>query len=461
MGKEHLQLMLENAFTLPRHSERNETLADSIGQYIMRKFGQMGLLTGTQPFFPTQFHKFFWEENSKIAEGSNIIGIYPGTHYGTREDRILLVGAHWDTTGFTDGYNDNGSGVAAMIEVARAMIQSQCKLDYTVYFVAFDKEEVGSQGSHEFIRGFLVPNVFKATGWPEFQGALIMDTIMNYNATEGSQLMPDSWISKTGVVEEVEARGDFISLVSRVGPEKVLAEAIEKHWNKLTEDEVYRNQVNTNPSMFKLRRFEISLGADLPTVEELSEHIQFLRSDHARFWYNNETDYQLSLRGLLFTDTGPYRGEMQECYHRQCDSKRKKFQGTFASYDFLAQTVQTVIDSVSELSKAVCPGSTRQQRMKRFATEESNKWERKEHIEYVTELVYTYPETTPTEDTATETVMLVKNHTVVEEVKSSGAASTTHLAASSPFYLVCSLPWLPTLSSLLPYHPYYHFPWMG
>lgn len=81
--------------------------------------------------------------------------------------------------------------------------------------------QVGSQGSHEFIRGFLVPSVFRATGWPEFQGAIILDTIMNYNTSSGTQAMPDSWISRTEAVEEPEARGDFISLVSRRGPEKV------------------------------------------------------------------------------------------------------------------------------------------------------------------------------------------------------------------------------------------------
>ena len=62
--REHLTLMLENAFTLPRHSQRNATLADSIGQYIMRKFGRIGLLTGTQVFFPSQFHSMVsmeWE----------------------------------------------------------------------------------------------------------------------------------------------------------------------------------------------------------------------------------------------------------------------------------------------------------------------------------------------------------------------------------------------------------------
>jgi hypothetical protein len=54
--------MLENALTLPRHSQRNATLADSIGQYIMRKFGKIGLLTGTQVFHPTQFHSMVSKE---------------------------------------------------------------------------------------------------------------------------------------------------------------------------------------------------------------------------------------------------------------------------------------------------------------------------------------------------------------------------------------------------------------
>ena len=44
----------------------------------------------------------------------------------------------------TDGYDDNGSGVATTIEVARALAQSQCRLKYSVIFVAFDMEEVGS-----------------------------------------------------------------------------------------------------------------------------------------------------------------------------------------------------------------------------------------------------------------------------------------------------------------------------
>ena len=126
-----------------------------------------------------------------------------------------------------------------------------------------------------------------------------------------------------------------------------------------------------------MRRYEIGLGATIPSTLELTDHIHFLRSDHARFWYSNETDYQLSLRGLLFTDTGtsvgcviisvnmnfvhtgPYRGAMKDCYHRECDSKRRNHKAEFASYDFLAQTVQTVIDSVSDLTQAQCKDSAR------------------------------------------------------------------------------------------------------
>jgi len=476
VDKEHMKLMLENAFTLPRHSDRNASLADSIGQYIMRKFGRLGLLTGTQPFYPTQFHRFFWDDGADISEGSNIIGIYPGTNYGTREDKILVVGAHWDTTGFTDGYNDNGSGVAAMIDVARALVKSKCQLKYSVIFVAFDKEEVGSQGSHEFIRGFLVPTVFKGSGWPEFQGAIIMDTIMNYNTSSGSQLMPEAWLERTGAEEENEARGDFISLLSRSGPEKVLAGALESHWNSLTDDEDYKKDINANPTIFRMRRFEIELGAEMPTVEELAEHIQFLRSDHARFWYNNETDYRMSLRGVLFTDTGPYRGAMRQCYHRECDSKRRKFKGSFASYDFLAQTVQTVIDTVSELSGASCPASARQQRMKRFALRDTDKWTLKEHLQngsdvdafFEDELQTTLSEAAASTEIPHTTAEAMPDEEEEEMVSEAASGATTtftssaSMVLSSPLYLLYSIPWIPPLTFAPQWSlSSFYLPWVG
>ena len=87
--------------------------------------------------------------------------------------RLVVVGAHWDTTAFTDGLNDNGSGVVAVLESARALAEAGCSLRYSVIFVAFDKEEVGSQGSHEFVRSFLVPRFFSGNQQPEFQGTVL------------------------------------------------------------------------------------------------------------------------------------------------------------------------------------------------------------------------------------------------------------------------------------------------
>jgi hypothetical protein len=33
-------------------------------------------------------------------------------------------------------------------------------------------------------------------GWPEFQGALIMDTLLNFNSSLGSQELPPAWLTK-------------------------------------------------------------------------------------------------------------------------------------------------------------------------------------------------------------------------------------------------------------------------
>jgi len=87
--------------------------------------------------------------------GANIIGIIKGKEWGTSSDRPVLVGAHWDTVNFTPGTDDNGSGVAAMLEAARAISHSGCKPQHSLIFVAFDLEEVGSQGSLVFIKEYL------------------------------------------------------------------------------------------------------------------------------------------------------------------------------------------------------------------------------------------------------------------------------------------------------------------
>jgi len=84
----------------------------------------------------------------------NVVGVLPG-----RTQRRLLVGAHYDSVGKgpdgafhwdqgdlpAPGANDDGSGTAAVLELARALGGET--LDATVVFVLFDGEEEGLVGS--------------------------------------------------------------------------------------------------------------------------------------------------------------------------------------------------------------------------------------------------------------------------------------------------------------------------
>lgn len=72
--------------------------------------------------------------------------------------KIYLMGAHYDAIvhgggdafGYTPGADDNASGVAAMIETARVLIEHQIVPDHSIRFVAFAGEELGLHGSDRY-----------------------------------------------------------------------------------------------------------------------------------------------------------------------------------------------------------------------------------------------------------------------------------------------------------------------
>ena len=80
-----------------------------------------------------------------LPPGANVFGILPGTLWGTSRDRVVIIGAHWDTMDNTGGYDDNGSGVAAVLELARQIVESHCRPKNTIIFATFDLEEMGGQ----------------------------------------------------------------------------------------------------------------------------------------------------------------------------------------------------------------------------------------------------------------------------------------------------------------------------
>lgn len=70
-------------------------------------------------------------------------------------NEVVLVAAHIDA--FHAGADDNSSGVAAMLEVARHV--SEKRFSRTVRFVGFDLEEYGAVGSTRYVRAGLADDV--------------------------------------------------------------------------------------------------------------------------------------------------------------------------------------------------------------------------------------------------------------------------------------------------------------
>ncbi len=83
---------------------------------------------------------------TRTYSSHNVVAELPG---GSGSDRVLIVGAHYDTTPDTQGANDNGSGVAALMSVARELADGP-PLPFRLRFLLFGAEEVGLFGSRHY-----------------------------------------------------------------------------------------------------------------------------------------------------------------------------------------------------------------------------------------------------------------------------------------------------------------------
>jgi bacterial leucyl aminopeptidase len=103
-------------------------------------------------------HPFRAFHDGQETTQHNIVGVINGT---LPETPAIVIGAHYDSrtdnledsTSFAPGADDNGSGVAAVLEIARIM--SQIRPRSTMIFVLFAAEEVNRQGSRAFVRDYV------------------------------------------------------------------------------------------------------------------------------------------------------------------------------------------------------------------------------------------------------------------------------------------------------------------
>lgn len=129
--------------------------------YITDMFKEVGLA----PWQGQYRHPFINSGMMLKTEGANVIGWVEGNDPVLKNEYIVL-GAHYDHLAYKmlngenvvyNGADDNASGVASVIEIARWLVQNKKSLKRSVIFVAFDGEEAGLIGSTYLVSQQILP----------------------------------------------------------------------------------------------------------------------------------------------------------------------------------------------------------------------------------------------------------------------------------------------------------------
>jgi hypothetical protein len=136
-------------------------------EYLARQFEKIGLEPkGTEGFFqpftvskPTNPH----EEAVIGTDGEGITGRNVVAFLDKKSDKTIVIGAHFDHLGMGgqgslhrgdsaihNGADDNASGTAALLALAKILKQEELKSN--VLFIAFSGEENGLWGSNYFVK---------------------------------------------------------------------------------------------------------------------------------------------------------------------------------------------------------------------------------------------------------------------------------------------------------------------
>lgn len=116
--------------------------AQRAAEFIAAEFEKAGLKKGAGDSY---FHTFAWNK----SEARNVLGVLEG-----ETDEFIVIGAHHDGIGsrgdvIYNGADDNASGCAVLLEVARSLKGKKPRR--SIVFASFDAEEAGMVGSGKFV----------------------------------------------------------------------------------------------------------------------------------------------------------------------------------------------------------------------------------------------------------------------------------------------------------------------
>jgi Zn-dependent M28 family amino/carboxypeptidase len=266
-----------------RHVGRPEAL-ERAASYVEEAFASLGYRPEAQVY------------RARQAEVRNVEAEARGA---SRPGEIVVVGAHYDSAWGTPGANDNGSGVAALLEIARLLAGRT--LGRTVRFVAFVNEEMPFfqtplMGSRVYAR--------RCRDRGERVVAMLsLETIGYYSDAPGSQRYPfpfNLFYPDTG---------NFLGFVGNLASRRAASQAARG----FREASGFPAELAVAPAWF-------------PGVD---------RSDHLSFW-------QEGYPAVLVTDTAPFRYPF---YHTVDDTPDK------VDFDRLARVAAGLAEAVKRLAE--------------------------------------------------------------------------------------------------------------
>jgi len=243
-------------------SEHLNVLAIEIGE---RNLNNTGSLRKTADYIAWQFSrnnlfKELDEFTYQATSFANVKGQITGT---VNPEKIIVIGAHYDSVVGSPGANDNGTGVAALL--ALAQIFKNIKSEKTIRFVAFVNEESPyfggpGMGSHNYARRCRDQN-------ESIEAMFSLETMGYYSDETGSQTYPPG-------ISGYPDQGNFIAFVANLKSAGLLTETTD----------IFKTVGN-----FPYQK--IAAPDSLPGVS---------LSDHMCFW-------QMGYQAVMVTDTAPFR----------------------------------------------------------------------------------------------------------------------------------------------------------
>jgi Zn-dependent M28 family amino/carboxypeptidase len=276
-----------------------ECLAGEIGE---RHVWRPAALRAAEAFIRDQFAAQGYEvaRQSYTTHGVESSNLEVTVHGRSRAGEVVVIGAHYDTVRGSPGANDNASGVAALLEIARAL--REMRPARTIRLVAFVNEEppffyFGEMGSQVYARA-------ARRGGDDIRAMLSLETLGYYSDVPGSQAYPPLFQFF------YPDRGNFVAFVSNLRSRRVLREVVSA--------------------------FEAS--SDFPAERLASPGLVpgVSWSDHLSFW-------RAGYPGIMVTDTAFYR---YPYYHDSADTPEK------LSYPAMARVVAGLQGAIAILAGA-------------------------------------------------------------------------------------------------------------